>query len=233
MDLLNSISDQSKIAILIAQKIAKEFQNENYSAPHLLKALLHEDVDLVNLMERMGKDINYMKEWADIRIENAPKTSYVPEAPSGDRSILSVFKESDIIRLKFSKDEIDPVSLMAAICMPNVAFSADQLKSFNLNYNELIDFVLTENALVESISGPQSAPVALKNTSPGKGVLKFCIDKTTLAREGKLDPIVGRDEETRIITEILSRRKKTECPDTWGTRGWKVGVGRWALHKHY
>jgi len=63
MTFINLISEQSQKAITIAQKIAKDYQNEHYSAPHLLKAILHPDVGLTDLLERMGKDIDYLKEW--------------------------------------------------------------------------------------------------------------------------------------------------------------------------
>lgn len=208
MTLINLISEEGQKAISIAGKIAREYQNEHYSAPHLLKALLHEDVGLIDLLTRMGKDINYIKEWADIRMETLPKSSRIEEDPTGDKIIQSIFDESDIIRLKLSKDTIDPVCLLVAICEPNIAFSADQLKSFIITKNELIDFILAETSTIESISGLPVEQKSSKKTSQIKALFKFCIDKTSLAREGKTDPIIGRDAETRIIIEILSRRTK-------------------------
>jgi ATP-dependent Clp protease ATP-binding subunit ClpB len=204
----NLISEQTQKAITIAQKIAKDYQNENYSSPHLLKALLHPEVGLEDLLDRMGKDISYLKEWADIRMEALPKSSNIEEDPPGDKRIQALFEEADIIRLKFSKDTIEPVCLLAAICKPNIAFSSDQLKSFIINQNELIDFIIAETSAVESITGPEAGKKPSKKTSQIKALFKFCIDKTSLAREGKIDPIIGRDAETRIIIEILSRRTK-------------------------
>jgi len=224
MSFLNLISEESQKAITVAQKIAREFQNEHYSAPHLLKALLHQEVGLTDLLIRMGKDINYLKEWADIRMENLPKTSNIEEEPSGDKKIQSIFEEADIIRLKFSKETIDPVCLLTAICKPNIAFSGDQLKSFIITHNELIDFILEETSVVESISNLQPGQKASKRTSQIKALFKFCIDKTSLAREGKIDPIIGRDAETRIMVEILGRRSKPNVLITG-----EPGVGKTAL----
>jgi ATP-dependent Clp protease ATP-binding subunit ClpA len=208
MSFLNLISENSQKAIAIAQKIAKDFQNEHYSAPHLLKALLHQDIGLTELLIRMDKDINYLKEWADIRMESLPKSSNIEEDPPGDSKIQAIFEEADIIRIKFSKETIDPVCLLTAICKPNIAFSGDQLKSFIITHNELIDFILAETSAVESISNLQPGQKPSRKTSQIKALFKFCIDKTSLAREGKIDPIIGRDAETRIIIEILSRRTK-------------------------
>jgi ATP-dependent Clp protease ATP-binding subunit ClpA len=208
MSFLNLISENSQKAIAIAQKIAKDYQNEHYSAPHLLKALLHQDIGLTELLIRMDKDINYLKEWADIRMESLPKSSNIEEDPPGDSKIQAIFEEADIIRIKFSKETIDPVCLLTAICKPNIAFSGDQLKSFIITHNELIDFILAETSAVESISNLQPGQKPSRKTSQIKALFKFCIDKTSLAREGNIDPIIGRDAETRIIIEILSRRTK-------------------------
>ena len=208
MSFVNLISEHSQKAITIAQKIAKDYQNEHYSAAHLLKALLHQDIGLTELLARMDKDVNYIKEWADIRMENLPKSSNIEEDPPGDKTIQSIFEEADIIRIKFSKETIDPVCLLTAICKPNVAFSGDQLKSFIITYNELIDFILAETSAVESISTLVQGQKTSRKTAQIKALFKFCIDKTSLAREGKTDPIIGRDAETRIIIEILSRRTK-------------------------
>lgn len=208
MTFLNLISEESQKAVIIAQKIAKEYQNEHYSAPHLLKALLHPDVGLQDFLGRMDKDINYLKEWADIRMENIPKSSNIEEDPPGDIKIQTIFEEADDIRLKFSRDTIDPVNLLAAICKPNIAFTSDQLKSFTITHNEIIDFILAETTTVESISNSQPGQKPGKKTSQIKALYKFCIDKTSLAKEGKTDPIIGRDAEIRIMIEILSRRTK-------------------------
>ena len=208
MSFVNLISEESQKAITIAQKIAKEYQNQHYSAPHLLKALLHQDVGLTDLLIRMDKDIPYLKEWADIRMESIPKSNMVEEDPPGDLKIQTIFEEADDLRIKFSKETIDPVCLLASICKPNIAFTSDQLKSFIITNNELVDFILAETSVVESITKTQPGQKVSGKTKQVKALFKFCIDKTSLAREGKIDPIIGRDAETRTIIEILSRRTK-------------------------
>ena len=62
-DVINYSEDLKK-AVRIAQSVAKEFSNPNFSAPHLLKALLHKDVGLQPLLESMDKDIYFLEECA-------------------------------------------------------------------------------------------------------------------------------------------------------------------------
>ena len=204
-----TLSEKVKNAIAIAQKIAKEYQNPGYSSPHLLKALLHTDIGLADILEKLGKDINYLKEWADVRIENLPRSGNITDDVPGDETITRIFDEADIIRIKLSREEIDPDCTFIALCKPNIGFPPDQIKSLTINYNELIDFIIAESSVIDSITPKQEN----KKATPGKSskikaLFKFCIDKTSLAREGKIDPIIGRDAETRIIIEILARRTK-------------------------
>ncbi len=57
--------------------------NKNISPGHLLKALLHKDIGLAPFLEGLGKDIFYLEEWAEVRIESYPKSSKVEETSTG------------------------------------------------------------------------------------------------------------------------------------------------------
>lgn len=222
-DIVFHLSEKLQKALDVAQKIAKEYHNESYSGAHLLKALFVIDSDLAQLMERMGKDINYIKEWADVRIEAYPRSSLLSSDPFGDEKIQKIFDEADVLRIKFSKIEIDEICVLTALCKPNLAFTNDQLKSFILTYNELSESVLGETSAVGTIVSPKDKTVAGKPAQI-KALHKFCIDKTSLAKEGKIDPIIGRDSETRIMIEILGRRSKPNVLITG-----EPGVGKTAL----
>ncbi|HLO57282.1 MAG TPA: ATP-dependent Clp protease ATP-binding subunit [Bacteroidales bacterium] len=209
MSELNVLSGETREAVRIAQKIAREYQHEHYSAAHLLKGLLHKDVGLDVVLTRIGKDVNYLKEWADIRIEELPRSAVTIPEPSGDECIGRVLEEADLLRLKFSRELIDPDLLLLALCKPNLAFSQDQLKSFSLSQKEFTDHLLEEAGLLESIPVKSAGqPEKGKKQAQVKALFSYCVDKTSLAREGKIDPIIGRDAETRTMIEILSRRTK-------------------------
>ena len=68
----------------IAQSIAKENYNEHYGAPHLLQALVHKNVGLLDFMRNLSKEPGYFYEWADVRIEEYPKTSLLPSEIQAD-----------------------------------------------------------------------------------------------------------------------------------------------------
>ena len=201
-------SDELKQAVGIAQSLAKEFSNEKFSAAHLLKAMLHREIGLRSFLESLDKDTYYMDEWAEVRIEACPKTGKVSELPPADPYVQAVMLEADNIRLKLSKDNIDPVCVMASLSTPGVGFTYEQLKTFPVKPQEIID-ALVEKTDLENVMDPK--PAEDIKGSPDKkqnALLKFCIDLTGLARQGKLDPVVGRDREIRMIAEILGRRSK-------------------------
>ncbi len=201
-------SDELKQSIGIAQSLAKEFSNEKFSPAHLLKAILHKEIGLRPFLESLDKDTYYMEEWAEVRIETCPKTGKVNEQPPADPYVQAVMLEADNIRLKLSKDDVDPVCVLASLSTPGVGFTYEQLKTFPVKPQEIID-ALIEKTDLENVLAPESGDET-KGSQEKKqnALLKFCIDKTSLARQGKLDPVVGRDREIRMIAEILGRRSK-------------------------
>lgn len=217
-----SLSDETKRAILIAQSIAKEYSNPKFSPAHLLRAILHKEFSLREYLEQGDKDFYFMEDWADVRIESTPKGSKVDE-PTGDDKIADVFVEADNIRIKLSKNDVDLICLLGAISTPGIAFSYDQLKTFPITVEEIMSNSI-ENAAVDSAIGKKGSN-GTSGTAPKAGALyKYCIDKTNLAKQGKLEPITGRDKESRMISEILGRRSKPNVIITG-----EPGVGKTAL----
>jgi len=203
-----NLTDETKQCIGIAQSLAKEFSNEFFSAGHLLKAVLHKDIGLTSFLESNGKDFYFMEEWAEVRIESYPKTSRVPEQPIGDAEALAVFSEADNIRLKLSMDSLEPVCILASLCTPGVGFTYEQLKTFPLNPNEIIDILVESSDIKTVLGGAADDSSQPASGTKSNALLKYCIDKTAMARAGSLDPVIGRDREIRMMAEVLSRRSK-------------------------
>ena len=86
-----NLDDSVKIALNIALAVARENANECYTPSHLLKALLHKDVGLRDFIISIGKDLGYLEEWADVHIEQCPKSTRFAEIkPSGRLTPFSV-----------------------------------------------------------------------------------------------------------------------------------------------
>ena len=212
MDSIINFNDSLKRAIEISQALAKEYSNEHFSPSHLLRALMHKDVGLANFLKSLDKDIYYIEEWADVRIGDYPRTTRIPESPAADEKVRNVIEESDYVRIKLGLDLINPICVLAALSKPGVGFTADQLKTFPLKEKEIYDLFINDSSLQQAVSGGAEAN-ASGDTPNAKGgakaaLYKYCVDKTAIAREGKMDPIIGRDKEIRMMIEILGRRSK-------------------------
>jgi ATP-dependent Clp protease ATP-binding subunit ClpB len=203
-----SFSDDLKNALGIAQSISKEFSGKNISPGHMLKALLHRDIGLAPFLESLGADIFYLEEWADVRIESYPKSSKVQEIPQADDDLLAVINEADNIRLKLSLDRIDTVCMLASLSTPGVGFTYEQLKTFPLRGEEIISSLIRDADLKTAAGVPGKETTGPAEGKKRNALLKYCIDKSALARQGRPDPVVARDKEIRMIAEVLGRRSK-------------------------
>ena len=193
----------------IAQSIAKENYNAHYGAPHLLQALLHKNIDLLDFIRRLGKEPGYLHEWADVRIEEYPKTFHLPSDITQGEEVDQILEEADQIRMKLGLDEITPVCVLSAIVKPAVAFTSEQLKSLPLRDHEIFN-LYSNGSSFNLASDPE--PIFQKNKSGASSsfaaLQAYCIDKTNQASKGKLEPIIGREKEIRTLIEVLCRRSK-------------------------
>jgi ATP-dependent Clp protease ATP-binding subunit ClpB len=218
------INEATQTVFHIAKAFAREHYNEKFGAPHLLRALLHKDSGLTGFLESTGKDVVYLRDWAEIRIEEYSKTSILPIEVFPDEDIDNILEEADNIRLKIGYDEVSALCLLAAITKPRIAFSPEQLKSFPMKET---DFMQLCNVSPAHVDEALAAYNGIENTSVKNGttyISQYCKDKTQEARQGKLDPIIGREQETRQMIEILGRRSKPNVIITG-----EPGVGKTAL----
>jgi ATP-dependent Clp protease ATP-binding subunit ClpB len=219
-----SLSDSAKHAVQIAQSYAKEYIHEKFSSSHLLLALLHKEVGLRSFIESMGKDYFYIKDWAEVRLEEMPKSGKTSDSPEGDDSIILIFEEADNIRLKLGLDEINHICILAALIKPNIGFSIDKLKTFPIKEKEIFDLYVNDVSVQNAISGGGKSIESGHSKVSTTALLKFCLNKTEMAKESKLDLVIGRETQIRMIIEILGRRTKPNIMITG-----ESGVGKSSL----
>lgn len=218
MNMLN-LSESVKHAVHVAQSLARERHHASYGPPHLLAGLMHKETGLRPLLTAIDKDPGYLQEWAEVRMDEYPNAAMLSPEVNGTPEVGIVFEEADDVRLKMGLDLITPVCVLTALAKPNIGFPADQMKSFPVKERELIEVYLDDHQNITL------APLETREERPSAGALaKYCIDRTAQAREGKTDPVIGRDLETRMVMEILCRRSKPNVIITGD-----AGVGKTAL----
>lgn len=228
---ISNLNSASKLAIDIAQKLAKEQAHATFGTPHLLMALLNSRVGITSFITSMDKDLSYLKGWAQYRIEEY-KTKGLPEdEPDADEEVKKTIDVSSTFKLMFNKAHIDPLCILAAITRPGVAFPKGQIGSLKLSEDEMVEAVLSDVSIQAAVSenggrntSAMSSDRTTHSASNTKTFLNYCIDKLALAQQGKIDPIFGRDAEIGKMENILCRRTKPNVIITG-----EPGVGKTAL----
>ncbi|MET4080729.1 ATP-dependent Clp protease ATP-binding subunit ClpB [Pedobacter sp. UYP30] len=218
-----NLSESVQTALNVARSLAKEYHHKEFGPPHLLKGLMHQEVGLRKMLTSLGKDSNYIADWAEVRMEEYEPALSIPDEMLGNDQVKMVFEEADNIRLKLGVDLITPVCVLAALIKPNIGFDVNQLKSFPLKEKELLSIYMDGAQTQQAIGGGTENEEETGNNLNG-ALFKYCVDKTDQARQGKIDPIIGRDKETRMMMEILGRRTKPNVIITGD-----AGVGKTAL----
>lgn len=215
---------QTIFALDTAKSIARGHRHATFSGGHLLKALLQEEVELAETLEQMGVDVSYLQQWADIRIADHPKIQGGTESPEPDSAMQKGLQMADGIRLKMVANQVTPLYVLAAMARPDVVFSADQIRSLELSEQELLAGSVSQASASAASSSSDSTHTSAPAVGGLKTLEKFCVDKTEQARQGKIDPIIGREGEIRKMAEILSRRTKPNVMVVG-----EPGVGKTAL----
>ena len=202
----NLTNETVKELFHIAGQIARENYNASYDGAHLLQALLHKDIDLIGFLQSLGKDTGYIYEWSEVRIEEYPTATYLPEEVSPSEKVNNILEEADEIRLKLGLDEITPICILTAIVTPDVVFSFNELKSLPLREHEILQHL---NVFTPSMEHSFSSYSEGADKNINLSILnQYCIDRTAQAKNALLDKIIGREKETRSLIEVLCRRTK-------------------------
>ena len=190
-------------ALQIAQKIGKEHIHAHYSGAHLLKAMLNRDLSLLKSLEAKGIDVFYLEEWAEVRLEELPKSTHTYSCEP-DEVIDTIFTEANEVAESLLEEEISLFAVIVAISSPGVAFSFDQMKTFPVSRAELLKDQ-TVSGTIFSNNTPNEPSAKKKNNF----LQKYCIHKNAQVKPQKeKDLLVGRDTEINKIIEILCRFNK-------------------------
>jgi ATP-dependent Clp protease ATP-binding subunit ClpB len=198
-----------------AQQIAFNAQNPNIESEHILKALLEQEDSAVQyLLKKNNVTLNLVESRLDELIGKLPKTSGDP-AQSISRDANNIVLRAGASLKQFSDEFVTPDHLLLAIVQGNDA-TAKLLK----------DAGLTEKGLIAAIKELRKGEKVTSQTQTQEfnALNKYARNLNELARQGKLDPVIGRDEEIRRTLHILSRRSKNN-PILVG----EPGVGKTAI----
>src|SRR5690606_27297343 len=215
---IEKYTDRSKGFIQAAQTLALRENHQRLTPEHLLKALLDDREGMASgLIARAGGDARRAREGVDAAIGKLPK---VTGSGAGQLSLTPelarVFASAETLAEKAGDNFVTVERLLLALALEKGTESAKILDSAGINANNL-------NAAINDLRKGRTADSA--GAEAGYDALnKYARDLTEVARNGKLDPVIGRDEEIRRTIQVLSRRTKNN-PVLIG----EPGVGKTAI----
>ncbi|GGE18294.1 ATP-dependent Clp protease ATP-binding subunit ClpB [Gemmobacter megaterium] len=213
---LEKFTERSRGFLQAAQAIAMREGHQRLAPEHLLKALMDDDQGLAaNLIRRAGGAPERVAESVDLAVGKLPKVSGASGEVYTEQSLVRILTEAETLAKK-AGDSFVPVEriLMALAMVPGKA--KDALDAGAVTAQKL-------NAAINDIRKGRTADSA--SAEQGYDALKkYARDLTEAAAEGKIDPIIGRDEEIRRAMQVLSRRTKNN-PVLIG----EPGVGKTAI----
>ena len=199
-----------------AQSLALAHDNQFLEPVHLLAAILHDkDGSAVSLLERAGVNVSGLTRAADQAIENLPKVSGTSGDIQVSRDLANALNLTEKEAMKRGDEFI--ATEMFLLALSDEKSDAGRIARENGLTRRALDAAITE------VRGGQAADNADAEQSRG-ALKKYTIDLTAKAREGKLDPVIGRDDEIRRTMQILQRRTKNN-PVLIG----EPGVGKTAV----
>ena len=213
---LDKFTDRSRGFIQAAQTIALRENHQRFLPDHILKALLDDPEGLAtNLIAASGGDASRTREAVDAALDKLPKVEGGDGNVYLDGSTARVLAEAEAIAKK-AGDSFVPVERLLTALAVTKSGAQTALKDAGVTAQSL-------NAAINDVRKGRTADSAGAEDSY-EALKKYAHDLTEAAREGKIDPIIGRDEEIRRTMQVLSRRSKNN-PVLIG----EPGVGKTAI----
>ena len=213
----DQFTEQAQEVLHNSQDLVRRYSHSQWDVEHILLALLQLEHGIPeNILTKIGVQVDSMKAQLDRTLESAPKVAHnatqIYATPRASRLLEDAKNEAD--RLK--DDFIGAEHLLIAAVMESQGDTMDLFKEYGVDQEKVYQ-VLADIRGNHRVDDPRAE-------SHYQSLDRYSIDLTHLARQGKLDPVIGRDEEIRQVMQTLTRRKKNN-PVIIG----EAGVGKTAI----
>jgi len=214
----NKLTQQTQNTVMAAQNIMMRFNNGQLLPEHVLLAMIEDEKGFaVTVFNKLNVNISLIKEQTEKILAAKPKLAYPVQGQiyiSMELKNLFDMAEEEAKRLKDSYIDLGHVLLSMS---NNRSTDCGKILNDNGITKEALYKVLKEIRGSASVDSPDAE-------NKYQALQKYSIDLTDLARKGKLDPVIGRDEEIRRTIQVLNRRTKNN-PVLIG----EPGVGKTAI----
>ena len=216
---LEKFTDRAKGFLQSAQTIAIRMNHQRITPEHVLKALLEDGEGMAaGLIQRAGGNAKIASDELDRALAKVPAVSGggAQQTPGLDNDAVRALDQAEQLATKAGDSFVPVQRILQALALATTTPAGQALKAANVNVQAL------EAAIQEATGGRAAHSASAEESYDALG--KYARDLTQVARDGKLDPVIGRDEEIRRTIQILARRTKNN-PALIG----EPGVGKTAI----
>ena len=213
------LTDRARGFLQAAQTIAVREHHQRIAPAHLLKALLDDEQGMAaGLIDAAGGDAKAARREVDALVAKMPAVtgSGATQAPALDGDTIRLLDQAEEIAKKAGDSYVTVERILLAMALAKGTDVGDALAKAGLTPQNL-------NAAIDKLRGGRTADTQGAEDRYD-ALKKYARDLTEAAREGKLDPVIGRDEEIRRTIQVLARRTKNN-PVLIG----EPGVGKTAI----
>jgi ATP-dependent Clp protease ATP-binding subunit ClpC len=210
-------TEQAQEALALSQELVRHYRHSQWDVEHILLALLQQEKGLVgDILKELGVDVEAVKQQVEAVLEKSPHLTYqeaqIYATPRITQLLQAAAAEADRLKDEFIGTE----HLLIAIAGEERGEAASIMKSFGIDQEKVY-------RALQNIRGGHRV-TDTRAESKYRSLEKYGRDLTEFARQGKLDPVIGRDDEIKRVMQILTRRTKNN-PVIIGD----AGVGKTAI----
>ncbi|MEA3041424.1 MAG: ATP-dependent Clp protease ATP-binding subunit ClpB [Sphingomonadales bacterium] len=200
---LEKFTDRARGFLQAAQTVAIRLNHQRIAPSHLLKALLEDEQGMASgLIARAGGSAEAARRETDEALAKIPAVSGsgASQAPGLDAETMRVLDQAEQIAQKAGDSYVTVERLLLALALASTTDAGKALADAGVKPDAI-------NAAINELRGGRTADTQTAEDRYD-ALKKFARDLTQAARDGKLDPVIGRDEEIRRTVQILARRTK-------------------------
>lgn len=210
-------TEQAQEALGLSQELVREYHHSQWDVEHILLALLRQEKGLVgDIFKELGVDVEAVRREVEAALDKVPRVSYdtgqIYATPRIAQLMTRAGNEADRLKDEFIGTE----HLLIATVGEEKGEAANILRRFGIEQEKVY-------RVLQDIRGGQRVTDA-RAESKYRSLAKYGRDLTEFARQGKLDPVIGREDEIKRVMQILTRRTKNN-PVIVGD----AGVGKTAI----
>ncbi|MDY6912594.1 MAG: Clp protease N-terminal domain-containing protein, partial [Chloroflexota bacterium] len=213
----DKFTDQAREVMDASQQIVRQYKHSQWDVEHILLALLNQPQGLTDeILRQLGVDPDLVRQKVIAALEQSPKMAYESPQVYATPRIMQLLQNAKTEAERLTDEFISTEHLLIAIMQEREGQAAQILRSFGIDQEKLY-------GVLQDIRGGQRITDS-RPESKYKALEKYSRNLTMLASEGKLDPVIGREEDIKRVMQVLIRRTKNN-PVIIG----EAGVGKTAI----